>query len=417
MPPYSLYLHIPFCTHRCGYCDFNTYAGLESLIPRYVNALCTEIHYSGQTTAERLTVHTVYFGGGTPSLLPIQALKQILEALHEAFDLVPGSEISLEANPGTLSPTYLRQLHQLKINRLSIGMQSAHAGELQLLERQHSYQDVIQAVTWARQAGYDNLNLDLIFNLPEQSLQSWQLSLELALGLHPEHLSLYALTLEHGTPLEKRTRRGRLSEPDPDIAADMYEWSTERLEYAGYAQYEISNWAKRLPDAPDQCSFSYTCQHNLQYWRNLPYLGFGAGAHGYAGGMRTANVLTPMEYIQRLETYSNSRSWELSEQQAEECNPETGKFPHTPATQSMIRIDQQDEIGETMMMGLRLTEEGVSAAGFYQRFGKNLDEIFATPIQRLQDQGLLEWSGGKMNSLRLTAKGRLLGNRVFREFI
>jgi oxygen-independent coproporphyrinogen-3 oxidase len=219
MPVYSLYLHIPFCQHRCCYCDFNTYAGQDDLIPAYVEGLCREIEQAAMAAGERLPVHTVFFGGGTPSLLPPHALERILRALSDHFDVRAGSEITLEANPGTLSQDYLRALHGLGIDRLSLGMQSAHPAELELLERGHDYGDVIRAVQWARGAGFENLSLDLIFGLPYQAMQTWQRSLELAVNLAPEHLSLYALTLEHGTPMQRWTSKGLLSEPDADLAA------------------------------------------------------------------------------------------------------------------------------------------------------------------------------------------------------
>jgi oxygen-independent coproporphyrinogen-3 oxidase len=406
MIPYSIYLHVPFCIHRCGYCDFNTYAGLEHLIQPYVDALCTEIAFASQAAGERLPVHTIFFGGGTPSLLPAAALERILQTIQDAFDLLHGVEITLEANPGTLSQPYLHALHNLGVNRLSIGMQSAHPGELHLLQRQHSYLDVIQSVAWARLAGFDNLNLDLIFGLPEQYLEAWQRSLELAIGLHPDHFSLYALTLEHGTPFGRWVERGLLSQPDPDQAADMYEWSSERLAAAGYGQYEISNWGKVLSESQPGTAGVRACRHNLQYWRNLPYLGFGAGAHGYANRTRTANVLAPGAYIKRLK--------------ASDPQTKTRKkpgFPATPATQNIQTIDLSTEIGETMMMGLRLTTEGVSASSFSQRFGKPLADTFAAPIQRLTRLGLLEWAGDPNDILRLTTRGHLLGNQVFMEFI
>ena len=284
-------------------------------------------------------------------------------------------------------------------------MQSAHPGELRLLERQHSYLEVIQSVTWARQAGFDNLNLDLIFGLPEQALETWQHSLELAIGLKPEHFSLYALTLEHGTPFAKWAARGLLSEPDNDRAADMYEWSSERLAYSSYAQYEISNWGLVTSAPPKHPDRIRSCRHNLQYWRNLPYFGFGAGAHGYINGVRTANILSPAAYIQRLQS-SNLKS-----------AIENRKFPLTPATQNATEIDQAAEIAETMMMGLRLTREGVSNRSFQQRFGVSLQQQFAKPIQRFVGLGLLERGGEEGDILRLTSRGRLLGNQVFMEFI
>ena len=392
--PYSLYLHIPFCRHRCGYCDFNTYAGQDDLIPAYVQALCREIELLSASVGETLPVHTIFFGGGTPSLLPASGMEKILGTLADYFKLLPEAEISLEANPGTLTAGYLRDLAGLGFNRLSLGMQSARPEELVLLERQHSYSDVIQAVTWARQIGLDNFNLDLIFGLPEQTLTSWQHSLDLALDLHPAHFSLYALTLEHGTPLFHWAERGLLPEPDPDLAADMYEWASERLEASGYQQYEISNWAAVSPSGE-----LLACRHNLQYWRSLPYLGLGAGAHGFSGQVRTVNVLSPAAYIQRC--------------LAGVAQP----YPRTPATVSVQEVDHLAEVAETMMMGLRLTSEGVSRSAYEARFGEKLDVRFQKEIVALKQKGLLEWSGGENPSLRLTKSGRLLGNQVFVQFI
>jgi oxygen-independent coproporphyrinogen-3 oxidase len=393
MSDYSLYLHIPFCRHRCSYCDFNTYSGLEALIQDYVSALCREAELLATSAGQHLPVHTIFFGGGTPSLLPISGIERILSTLERSFAISEGVEITLEANPGTLALAYLQDLRRMGVNRISLGMQSASPQELRLLERQHGTTDVIQAVAWARRAGFDNINLDLIFGLPYQSLQTWQRTLSFALNLNPEHFSLYALTLEHGTPMHHWTARGLLSEPDPDLAAEMYEWASDTLAGEGYEQYEISNWARQAGGE------SGACRHNLQYWRNLPYLGLGAGAHGYAGGVRTANVLAPAAYIRR-------------------CMDGTAQlFPGTPATVTAKTIDQAAEMGETMMMGLRLVREGVADDGFKARFGLSLIQAFGEQIERLLRLRLLEWSGVKGSRLRLTTHGRLLGNQVFMEFI
>lgn len=424
MVTYAIYLHIPFCTHRCGYCDFNTYAGLESYIPEYVSALCAEIEWVAASSGQKLPVQTIFFGGGTPSLLPAREVERILTTIHHAFDLQPGPEISLEANPGTLTRAYLKDLHSLGVNRLSLGVQSAHPGELKLLERIHTYPEAIQSVTWARQACFDNLNLDLIFGLPEQFLQTLQNTLRLALGLNPEHFSLYALTIEHDTPFGRWSKRGMLSTPDPDLAADMYEWAAEKLDENGYAQYEISNWARTRQSLSNlSLPASYACRHNLQYWHNLPYLGLGAGAHGYAAGYRTEDVLSPVKYIQLLkesqQPIANSRQHgNYASSSDVERNPGERGFPWTPATLATHAIDRQTEIGETMMMGLRLTQEGVSEPKFAQRFGQSLNEVFRVQIERLEGLGLLEWGSydGEL-VLRLTPKGRLLGNQVFMEFI
>jgi oxygen-independent coproporphyrinogen-3 oxidase len=398
MDPASLYLHIPFCTHRCSYCDFNTYAGLENLIPGYARALCREVEYLGRSAGEPYPVHTIFFGGGTPSLLSPQQLAEILSVIARHFELLPGLEITLEANPGTISLPHLQSLRETGVNRLSLGMQSANPGELRLLERQHNYEDVAQGVRWARQAGFDNINLDLIFGLPYQSLESWQRNLEFALSLQPEHFSLYSLTLEHGTPMSHWVRRGLLSEPDPDLAAEMYEWSAERLAQTGFEQYEISNWARK-----DGQGRLLSCKHNLQYWHNEPYFGFGAGAHGFVAGFRTANVLSPAAYIQRCSSDVSSHR-ELP-------------FPQTLATVDVRQIDRVTEMGETMMMGMRLTGEGVSGKRFEARFRMTLQAAYEKQIRELENAGLLEWVGKDGDVLRLTPRGRLLGNRVFMEFV
>jgi oxygen-independent coproporphyrinogen III oxidase len=391
---YSIYLHIPFCRHRCSYCDFNTYAGMADLIPVFTQALCREIQLLAESATVTLPVRTIFFGGGTPSLMPFSELEQVFSFLRHYFDLLPGAEITLEANPGTVSLSYLAGLVRLGVNRLSLGMQSAIPAELRLLEREHEFSEVVQAVAWARRAGFENLNLDLIFGLPFQTLPTWQETLDNALALQPDHFSLYALTLEHGTPMQHQVEQNLLPAPDPDLAADMYEFAAERLDQAGYFQYEISNWARL-----NRGGGSMVCRHNLQYWRNQPYLGFGAGAHGYAGAVRTANVLAPSVYVQRC------------------LEGDVQVFPCTPATAEAIQVERSAEIAETMMMGLRLVQEGVSNRAFQERFGQSLEEVFGEAIKRLQNLGLLEWAGSNGDILRLSPQGHLLGNQVFMEFV
>ncbi len=398
-PTYSLYLHIPFCRHRCAYCDFNTYAGQEDSIPAYVQALCREIEYTGKNAPERLALHTVFFGGGTPSLLTPGQFESVLSAIHSSFDLAD-PEITTEANPGTVSLSDLKALRSLGINRISFGVQSANPSELRMLERAHSYFDVINAVTWARKAGFDNLNLDLIYGLPHQSLDNWSATVKLILGLAPEHLSLYALTLEHGTPFGRWSARGLMPLPDPDLAADMYEWAGETLEAAGYGQYEISNWAK------PGCE----CRHNLQYWRGLPYIAVGAGAHGYVNGYRYSNVLRIKTFIERL---------------VPDELPDTNyEFPLTPVTVNQHRQTGQDDMSEFMMTGLRLTREGISPETFRERFGQKLDDVFGSEIEDLIRLDLLERmiyplpeGEGRGVKVRLTPRGRLLGNQAFVRFV
>jgi oxygen-independent coproporphyrinogen-3 oxidase len=386
---HSIYIHVPFCIYRCAYCDFNTYAKQEILLPAYIDALCREIYWLSERAPQRLPVHTIFFGGGTPSLLSTPQFDAILKAVKQNYDLLPQAEISLEANPGTVTLQSLRDLRSLGFNRISLGVQSSHPEELLQLERIHDYYDVINAVTWARLAGFDNLNLDLIFGLPEQSLRRWQETIQLILSLHPKHLSLYGLTLEHGTPFGRWAQRGLLPVPNPDAAADMYEWASEVLEMAGYQQYEISNWAKPGRE----------CLHNLQTWRGKPYLGFGAGAHGCANGMRISNVLRIKTYIEHLQPDR------LSEKKP---------FPLSPATSHQINLSVQDEMQETMLTGLRLTKEGVNAESFLDRFGVQMQDVFAGEIKELIELDLLEWASP---ILRLTKRGRLLGNRVFIRFV
>jgi len=400
MQEYSIYLHIPFCHHRCSYCDFNTYSGLEELIPAYSQALCAEIRFMGENNHLRLPVHTVFLGGGTPSLLPITELDRLLQVLREEVDLIEGVEITLEANPERLSLDYLKGLHALGINRLSLGMQSANSEDLQLLERQHDYRQVTTVVKEARKACIENINIDLILGIPHQTLSSWKTSLEFGLSLEPDHLSMYALTVEKGTLLADWITKGLLVAPDPDLAAEMYEWASERLDQRGFKQYEISNWARF-----DTTNGLLVCKHNLQYWRNLSYIGLGAGAHGFFGGRRTANVRSPNEYIQRFQSTKGDRDRSHL------------IFPSTPATDKSHVVDREQEMRETMMMGLRLTGEGISRSEFRARFHTSIEDVFNNEIEELLRFGLLEWKPPDNDRLRLTPRGRLLGNQMFIRFI
>jgi oxygen-independent coproporphyrinogen-3 oxidase len=333
-----------------------------------------------------------------------------MDALRAAFSFTADAEISIEANPGTTSLEKLAAIRAAGINRISFGVQSANTEELRMLERIHDFFTVIEAVSTARQVGYDNLNLDLIYGLPEQTLQTWQNTVKRVVDLHPEHISAYALTLEHGTPFGRWAAKGLLPLPDPDLAAEMYEWADEFFETNDYVQYEISNWARRVESRKTKINSAlrpstsdlrpeFACRHNLQYWRGLPYLAFGAGAHGYANGYRYSNVLRIKTYIERL---SDPSSFGLH------------TFPLSPATVNQHRQTESDDMGEFMMMGLRLTREGVAEADFRSRFGRGLLEVYAKEAEPLIRNGLLEWTGER---LRLTRRGRLLGNRVFMQFV
>ncbi|RME57127.1 MAG: radical SAM family heme chaperone HemW, partial [Caldilineae bacterium] len=268
--PLGLYIHIPFCIQKCPYCDFNTYAKLEHLHQAFVDALCREM----AQWAERLPtrrIATVFVGGGTPTVLSPGQLIQILDTVRELFRLEPGHEITCEANPGAVDREKFAVLRSLGVNRLSMGVQSFQPEELAFLGRAHSVEDVYAAYTAARAAGFDNINLDFIFGLPEQPPENWAATLEEALALAPEHLSLYSLIVEPNTPLHHWVEGGRVPSPDEDEAAAHYEWAMERLGRAGYVHYEVSNWAR------DEIGQGRTphraCRHNLIYWRNGAYLG------------------------------------------------------------------------------------------------------------------------------------------------
>ncbi len=381
----SLYLHIPFCGTRCTYCAFNTYTNVEALIPAYVRALCNELTWLGRSTDQ--PVHTIYFGGGTPSLLSTAQVAAIVDTCRRSFLLSPDVEITLEANPGTVDTRYLCTLRETGVNRLSLGMQSAHSQELRLFARQHGLDAVIESVADARRAGFENVSLDLIYGVPNQTLDMWRESVETALELCPDHLSMYALGLEAGTSMAKWVDRGWLPIPDDDLAADMYDLADTMVSNAGLQQYEISNWA--LP--------GFACRHNLQYWRNEPYLGVGAGAHGYAAGIRYEVVKPILVYI------------DLAMQQESPI-----PFPLTASVEHCESIDIAGSMAEHMMTGLRLIQEGVSITGFEQRYGMTIGEVYGKTIDRLMAQELLCQVG---DIIRLTPRARLLSNRVFVEFM
>ncbi len=387
----SIYIHVPFCRTRCGYCDFNTYAGFDYLMAPYVNAVIEEISRTSKKVDGSYLVHTIYFGGGTPNLLSSKQLGRIIKSIRDRFVCVPDIEISTEANPGCLSDEYLKEINDLGFNRLSLGMQSASATDLKILGRSHSFEDVEISVKNAGKAGFSNINLDLIFGIPHQSLKSFRQTLEAAVGLFPSHLSLYALSVEDGTPLAKQIENKLLPEPDEDLAADMYLMAMEYLKKSGFSQYEISNWAR---EGNNQCL------HNLQYWRNLDYLGFGAGAHSHYRKTRWENSKTIPGYINSVTEY-----------------PYIGDCV-SPAGKNKITLSEKDEISETMMMGMRLTDEGVGCEDFLRRFGVDLEKYYAHEISGLRARGLVEWIGEDgTRRLRLTQEGRLLGNQVFMEFI
>ncbi|MFN2304691.1 MAG: radical SAM family heme chaperone HemW [Anaerolineales bacterium] len=391
---YSVYIHVPFCKHRCHYCDFVTYAGMERLIPDYFDALIKEMQVVLQNSPH-LKIQSIYFGGGTPSIVPIVSYQKLFEALLSLSNLSEDCEISLEANPGTLNVKYLEELKRLGFNRLSLGVQSTNNLELLRLDRIHTVDDVLNSVHEAKLAGFANINLDLMFGLPGQALKDWEQSLSRAVVLKPQHFSLYSLIIEPGTSFFKWYQQGLLSLQDQDLEAEMFENAMSILQLAGYEHYEISNWA-RIDSAAD-----FRCRHNLQYWLNQPYLGFGAGAHGYVDRFRTKNTPVIPDYIHRMNTIGRAKY----------------QFPFSPATLSSTPIDKQTEMNEFMMMGLRLVKLGVSNKRIQNLFGMSIMDAFGEEINKLLAKGLLERFGEESQDFRLSKLGVMLGNQVFMMFV
>jgi oxygen-independent coproporphyrinogen-3 oxidase len=388
---HSMYLHIPFCQKRCSYCDFNTFSGLNYLIPTYIHQLKREISFYGKQFANDLPVKTIFFGGGTPSLIEGKLFKSILEKISDNFCVVANAEISLEANPGTVTLEYLQNLLEIGFNRISFGLQTSNPLYLKLLGRIHDHYQSIQAIQWAKQAGFSNINLDLIYALPGQTIDDWKRTLEDDLNLSTQHISLYSLGIEENTPLHDWVEKGMVENPDSDLAAEMYEWADQLLVENGFACYEISNYYK-VDEITD-----YRCQHNLQYWRNQPYLGLGAGAHGFSNGVRYENVNGIMEYINLQKGASLSSAL------------------NSPVAKILTEVDSFTAMQETMMVGLRLVSEGVSILEFSKRFSASPLEIFAKEIDFLMKNQLLEIVDGDI--IRLTKNARLLGNQVFMQFV
>lgn len=386
----SLYIHIPFCRHRCSYCDFNTYTSLDALKSAYADGLCAEIErVAGE---DKRPFHTIFFGGGTPSLMPPHTIAQILGTVDRCFKKATVTEITMEANPGTVDEAYLAAVAKAGVNRISFGVQSAIPDELTLLEREHDFDTVIDAVAMARRVGLSNFNLDLIYGLPRQTLHTWQQSLEAVLALEPPHFSLYCLTIEPGTPMQRWLNNGQIPLPDPDLAADQYQLARELLAQHGYDHYEISNWAK-----PGQ-----HCEHNLTYWRDGEYLGLGAGAHGHAGGTRYANVKQPRVYLRRLET-------------AEPLPyPLTTAFPLTTAVADHHSITREEAMSDAVITQLRLLQEGMDLDSFASRFGQTLDEAFPGTLAQLVEWEMVKVENGR---LYLTEKAYFLSNQVFYRFM
>ena len=375
--PFSAYLHIPFCTVRCGYCDFNTYTSTELRGAKqedYASTLIAEIALARRVLDDAGALRpmdTVFFGGGTPTLLPAGDLARMLDAATSAFGLADGAEVTVEANPDTVTPEVARTLASAGVTRMSVGMQSAVPHVLAALDRTHRPENVRTAVTAAKDAGLA-VSVDLIYGAPGESLEDWQTSLDAALSLEPDHISAYALIIEDGTKLARQIRRGEVPTPDDDLQADMYEVADARLAAGGFEWYEVSNWAR----VPAQRS-----RHNLAYWRGSDWWGFGPGAHSHVAGMRWWNVKHPAAYAQRLAA------------------------SESPAA-ATERPDAESQTLERILLLSRIRE------------GIAVDEVPPANRSRVAGliaDGLVDPVAAVQGRIQLTLRGRLLADAVVRE--
>ena len=374
----GVYIHIPFCRSRCSYCDFATGLHEDVLAARYVEAVAKEISTSLFVT-DQATIDTIYFGGGTPSLLQPDQLETLLSAVSDKFHLAESVEITMEMNPGTVSPELLTQSRNLGVNRASFGAQTFDDKELARLGRSHTTADTLNTFSDLRKAGFDNISFDLIAGLPGQTLSRWQQNVEEALALWPEHLSFYLLEVHEGTPLAEHIRRGIQPKPDEDLAARMYEWMLERAGEVGYEHYEISNL----------CRPGFESRHNTKYWTGAPYFGFGCSAHSYDGNERRwSNERDIKRYLTAVES---DRSPVVEQQ----------------------KLSANDLRSEAVFLRLRLMR-GLDTKQYYDSFGVDLHSTHHDELERFIDAGLLKVEGDR---LKLTRAGALMSNEVFAAFV
>ena len=374
----ELYIHIPFCARKCAYCDFLSFAAPERVYQEYVEKLMEEI-YGQSADFQDYVVSSIFLGGGTPSILPAELVEALFVVLYDCFDIARDAEITIEANPGTLTMEKLQTYRRCGIDRLSIGLQSADDEELRTLGRIHCFDDFLKSFQRARQAGFTNINVDLMSALPGQSVQSWKNTLRKVMMLKPEHISAYSLIIEEGTPFYERYHEDQSTFPDEDMDRDMYHLTKELMAAQGYQRYEISNYAKP----------GYECRHNIGYWTGVDYLGLGLGASSYTHGFRYHNVTDLDEYL----------SLDLSQAGA--------------AARDIQELSLKDKMEEFMFLGLRLMK-GVSGSEFFQRFGVNMWNVYGEVFARLKAQGLIE---EQLPKVRLTETGIDVSNAVLCEFL
>ncbi|OGV96135.1 MAG: hypothetical protein A3I04_06185 [Nitrospinae bacterium RIFCSPLOWO2_02_FULL_39_110] len=401
----GIYIHIPFCIKKCGYCDFNSYEGMEGVIDEYVRAVKREIslisYELSAISYQPYKVISIFFGGGTPTILKSWQLLEILESCKKLFNLKTDAEITIEANPETLTLDKLKKLRRGGFNRISIGVQSFNDKLLKRLGRVHDSKKAYQGILSARNEGFENISIDLMFGIPDETLKDWEDDIETTIKLNPEHISTYNLTIEEGTQFEKLYSEAKASHylPDEDRQVEMYERGIGLLTGTGYEHYEISNFAKACSERSE--SNGRKCLHNQIYWRNEEYLGIGAGAHSYMDGERRWNIKNPEEYINRLK---------IRERHAKR---KPSAFSLQPPTAGSERLDGNKVMGETIMMELRILE-GINLKSFKKRFGVEIKSTFSDAISRLLSNNLIIFENGH---LKLTHKGLLFYNDVAAEFL
>lgn len=366
---------MPFCLRKCNYCTFVSYEGYHDNITPYLYALKKEL--VSRAGGER--VRSMYFGGGTPSLLSSEQVADILSTIYSVFCVKEEVEITIEANPGTVNTVYLTDIRNAGVNRLSIGVQSLNDSELAMLGRIHTALEARDSVRYAKDSGFDNLSVDLIYGLPCQTIEDWQNTLDEMMKIRPEHISLYALSVEADTTIWRSIEGGYLPRIDPDLSADQYELAEDLLASCGYNHYEISNWAIQGKE----------CYHNKGYWQNQPYLGVGVAAHSSLNGRRTANTVSMDKYLAAFSSHLQ------------------------PALELDERISQELKFAETVILGLRLCD-GVCIDDIQNRFGIDLSLFYSQHIEELVMSGLLEY---KDRRIRLTRRGRLLSNEALWRFL
>ena len=371
----GLYIHIPFCVQKCKYCDFNSYKKEKDKKEKFLNDLKKEM--SLYTNKDR-KINTIFFGGGTPSILSNTEMKMIMDEINKNFCIDKDAEISMECNPGTLNKEKLEFMKSLGINRLSIGLQAVQEDLLGYIGRIHNYEQFEKNYIEARKAGFKNINIDLMYNLPHQTFEDWKETLDKIIELNPEHISAYSLILEEGTQLYDMymDKDFELSDEDEDIK--MYEYAIECLKLNGYNQYEISNYAKE----------GYECKHNIVYWKCDNYLGLGPGASGYINNYRYSNICDIKEYNKCLE------------------------YNKKPIEEKNV-LSKKDEMEEFIFMGLRMNE-GINLDEFYEKFNVNFKHKYNNILDKLKNLNLIIEQN---NNIALTQRGRELSNTVFIEFI